>query len=213
MTRRRIRVYLAEDHPIYLEGVTRAIKRRPELELVGTSTDGSQALADLKRAPVDVALLDVRMPGSTGTEILESCRRAGLETKVVFLSAYCESELIYQAIAKGAVGYLSKLADPNEIFDAIAAADRGETVLSREFQSGLVEELQRREVETRPALTSREKEILALTAEGHSAPGIAQELHLSVATIKSHLQSLYEKLGVSDRACAVAVAMRKGLLD
>jgi two-component system nitrate/nitrite response regulator NarL len=116
-------------------------------------------------------------------------------------------------MAKGALGYLSKLAAPEKIFDAIAAVHRGETVLSPEFQAGLVDELQRRETDTRPLLTTREKEILALTADGHSAPEIGRHLHLSTATIKSHLHSLYEKLGVSDRASAVAVAMRKGLLD
>jgi two-component system, NarL family, nitrate/nitrite response regulator NarL len=213
MTQQRIRVYLADDHPIYLEGLKRAIKERPDLELIGDSEDGRQALTDLKRAPPDVALLDVTMPGLSGTEILEACQRDGLETRIVFLSGHEESDLIYEAMAKGAVGYLSKLAPPAAIFDAIAAVHRGDTVLSPEFQTGLVGELQRRETPTRPLLTPREREVLALTAEGHSAPEIGRRLHLSTATIKTHLHTLYEKLGVSDRASAVAEAMRKGLLD
>jgi two-component system nitrate/nitrite response regulator NarL len=213
MSKRSIRVYLADDHPMYLEGLKRAIKERPELELIGDSDDGGQALADLKEAAPDVALLDIRMPGLSGTQILEACQRDGLETRIVFLSAHSESDLIYDAMAKGAAGYLSKLADRDAIFDAIGAVHRGETVLSPEFQTGLVGELQRRETDTRPLLTAREKEILGLTAEGHSAPEIARRLHLSTATIKTHLHTVYEKLGVSDRASAVAVAMRRGLLQ
>jgi two-component system, NarL family, nitrate/nitrite response regulator NarL len=213
MTKQGIRVYLADDHPIYLEGLKRALKERPELELIGDSADGRQALADLKSTAPDVALLDIRMPGLSGTQILEACRRDGVDTRIVFLSAHGESDLVYEAMAKGAVGYLSKLADPGAIFDAIGAVHRGATVLSPEFQTGLVGELQRRETDTRPLLTPREKEVLVLTAEGHSAPEIARRLNLSTATIKTHLHTLYEKLGVSDRASAVAVAMRKGLLE
>jgi two-component system, NarL family, nitrate/nitrite response regulator NarL len=213
MTKQGIRVYLADDHPVYLDGLKRAIKERPEIELIGDSEDGRQALTDLKRINPDVALLDIRMPGLSGTEILEACQRDGLTTRIVFLSAHAESDLIYEAMAKGALGYLSKLAHPDAIFDAIAAVHRGDTVLSPEFQAGLVGELQRRETDTRPLLTPREREVLTLTAEGQSAPEIGRELHLSTATIKTHLHTLYEKLGVSDRASAVAVAMRKGLLD
>jgi two-component system nitrate/nitrite response regulator NarL len=213
MKKRSIRVYLADDHPVYLEGLKRAIKERPELELIGDSANGRQALADLKRTAPDVALLDVRMPELSGPQILESVRRDEVVTKIIFLSAFSEADLIYEAMAKGAMGYLSKLADPDTILDAVAAVHRGETVLSPDFQAGLVNEIQRREIGTGPLLTTREKEILALTAEGHSAPEIGRHLHLSTATIKTHLHNLYEKLGVSDRASAVAVAMRKGMLD
>jgi two-component system, NarL family, nitrate/nitrite response regulator NarL len=213
MTERRIRVYLADDHPIYLDGLKRAIKERPDLELIGDSRDGRQALADLKSVDADVALLDIRMPGLSGTQILEACQRNAVATRIVFLSGHSQSDLIYESMAKGAMGYLSKLADREAIFDAIAAVHRGETVLSPEFQTGLVGELRRRENDAGPILTPREKEILVLTAEGHSAPEMGRRLHLSTATIKTHLHTLYEKLGVSDRASAVAVAMRKGLLD
>jgi two-component system, NarL family, nitrate/nitrite response regulator NarL len=213
MKKPSIRVYLADDHPVYLEGLKRAIKERPELELIGDSANGREALADLKRTAPDIALLDVRMPELSGPQILESVKRDGVATKIIFLSAFSESDLIYEAMAKGAMGYLSKLADPDTILDGVAAVHRGETVLSPDFQAGLVNEIQRREIDTGPLLTTREKEILALTAEGHSAPEIGRHLHLSTATIKTHLHNLYEKLGVSDRASAVAVAMRKGLLD
>ena len=213
MAEGRIRVYLADDHPIYLEGLKRAIKERPELELVGDSQDGREALAEIKRTQPHVALLDIRMPGLSGTQVLDACERDGIATRVIFLSGHCDADVIYEAMAKGAVGYLSKLADREAVFDAIGAVHRGETVLSPEFQGGLVSELHRRQTEDRPVLTPREQEVLALIAEGHSAPDIAGQLHLSTATVKTHLSALYEKLGASDRASAVAVAMRKGLLD
>jgi two-component system, NarL family, nitrate/nitrite response regulator NarL len=209
----RIRVYLADDHPIYLDGLKRAIKERPELELVGDSQDSTEALAEIKRVNPDVALLDIRMPRLSGTQILDACERDGVQTRIIFLSGHSDTDLIYESMAKGAMGYLSKLADSSAICDAVATVHRGETVLSPEFQTGLLGELHRRQTDPGPVPTPREREILVLIAEGHSAPEIARLLHLSTATVKTHLHTLYEKLGVSDRASAVAVAMRKGLLE
>ena len=123
-----------------------------------------------------------------------------------------ESDLVYRAVALGAAAYLSKEADRATIFDAVAAVARCETVLSPEIQSGLATQIQLREAESRPVLSPREQEVLLRIAEGGSAPEIARQLHLSPSTVKTHLQSLYEKLGVSDRAAAVAEAMRSGLL-
>ncbi|HMJ36834.1 MAG TPA: response regulator transcription factor [Baekduia sp.] len=209
----RVRVFVADDHPMYREGLVRAIKERPDLELVGESSDGRTALPEIRRLTPDVAVLDVRMPGLTGTEVLNAIARERIATRVVFLSAHVDSDLVYRAVAMGAAAYLSKEADRATIFDAVAAVARGETVLSPEVQSGLAAQIQLRETESRPVLSPREQEVLRLIAEGRSAPAIARHLHLSPSTVKTHLQSLYEKLGVSDRAAAVAVAMRSGLLE
>jgi two-component system nitrate/nitrite response regulator NarL len=209
----RTRVIVADDHPLYREGVVRAIKERPDLELVGECDDGRAALDDIKRLEPDVAVLDVKMPGLDGTGVLNAVEREGLATRVVFLSAYLDGAFVYSAVAGGAAGYLSKEADRQEICDAIAAVARGETILAAEAQSGIAREVRLRRQEDRPALTAREREILELTAKGRSAPQIAGELFLSTATVKTHLQHLYEKLGVSDRAAAVAEAMRRGLLE
>jgi two-component system nitrate/nitrite response regulator NarL len=209
----RVRVFVADDHPMYREGLVRSIDDRPELELVGVSGDGRDALPAIRELRPDVALLDVRMPGLSGTDILNAITRERLPTRVVFLSAYVESELVYRSIAMGAAAYLSKEADRSQIFDAVAAVARGETVLSPEVQGGLAAQIQLRETVSRPVLSPREQEILRLIADGGSAPEIARRLHLSPSTVKTHLQSLYEKLGVSDRAAAVAAAMRAGLLE
>ena len=210
---RRIRVLVADDHPVYRDGLTRAIRERPDLELAGEAASGTDALATIREENPDVAILDVRMPGLEGTEVLNAIQRDKLGTRVVFLSANVEGDAVYRAIAMGAGAYLSKESDRTEIFEAVARVARGETYVPSELQTGLAAQIRLREREARPALTPREREILLLTADGHSAPSIASQLHLSPATVKTHLQSLYEKLGVSDRAAAVAAAMRQGLLE
>jgi two-component system, NarL family, nitrate/nitrite response regulator NarL len=210
---RRVRVYLADDHPIFLEGIVRAVRERPDLELVGSATNGEEALAGLRRLKPDVAVLDLRMRGLSGKEILAAARRDGLATRILLLSAYLAEDLVYGAIAAGAAGFLSKEMDRDGILDAVTAVSRGEVVLSPEVQTGVAREIQRREMLGRPRLTPRELEILALAAQGRSAPQIAGHLHLSAATVKTHLQNAYDKLGVTDRTAAVAVAMRRGLLE
>lgn len=209
----RVRVFVADDHPVYREGVARAIKARPEFELIGEAENGRQALDAIKSLLPDVAILDVQMPGLQGSEVLHAIKRDGVPTRVVLLSAHVDSETVYRAVASGAGAYLSKESSRERICDAVAAVARGEVVLSAEVQAGLASEIQIRERDERPALTPREHEILVLTADGHSAPDIGRQLHLSQSTIKTHLKSLYEKLGVSDRAAAVAESMRRGLLE
>ena len=209
----RVRVFVADDHPVYREGVARAIKARPEFELIGEAEDGRQALDRIKEQTPDVAVLDVQMPGLQGSEVLHAIKRDGVPTRVVRLSAHVDSETVYRAVASGAGAYLSKESSRERICDAVARVARGEVVLSQEVQAGLASEIQIRERDERPALTPREHEILVLTANGHSAPDIGKQLHLSQSTVKTHLKSLYEKLSVSDRAAAVAEAMRRGLLE
>jgi two-component system, NarL family, nitrate/nitrite response regulator NarL len=212
-SRARIRVYLADDHPVFLRGIVREVERRPDLELLGQATNGLQALADLRSLQPDVAVIDMRIPDLSGLEVLAAAKRDALPTRIVFLSAHLDSDLVYRAIANGASGYLSKEADRDEILDAVAAVARGQVVIAAEGQTGLALEIRRREVVERPILTPREKEVLVLTADGLTAPEIATQLQVGVATVRSHLQNLYEKLGVSDRAAAVAAAMRAGLLE
>ena len=209
----RVRVYLADDHPLFLRGIVQEVKERPDLELVGQAADGRTALADLRSLQPDVAVIDMRIPGLSGLEVLAACKRDAIKTRIIVLSAHVESDLVYRAIASGAAGYLSKEADRETILDAVAAVSRGEVVLAPEVHAGLAGEIRRREVVERPILTPREKEVLVLTADGLTAPEIASRLQLGVATVRSHLQNLYEKLGVSDRAAAVAAAMRARLLE
>lgn len=210
----RVSVLVADDHPIYREGIVRAIKDRPELELVGEAGDGRQALEQLRRLTPEVAVLDIRMPGLDGTQVLAAMRREGLRTEVLFLSAFMEPELAYKTVAAGAKGYLSKESSRQEVCEAIVTIARGGTALAAQAQAGLAEQIQERERSGGPPqLTAREQEVLRLVSQGLSAPDIGKQIHLSTTTVKSHLHSLYEKLGVSDRAAAVAEAMRRGMLE
>jgi two-component system nitrate/nitrite response regulator NarL len=209
----RVRVFVADDHPLVREGLLRAVGDQPALEVVGSAGNGREALEQIRRVQPDVALLDVKMPELDGIAVVRAVTRDELPTRIVFLSAYVDSAVAYRALAEGAAGFLSKEASATAVCDAIVAAARGETVLSPEVQSGIAEEIRMRAAPERLNLSARENEVLVLIADGLSAPDIARLLHLSPATVKGHLHSLYEKLGVKERAAAVAEAMRRGLLE
>jgi len=209
----RVRVLVADDHPLYREGVARAIRERPDLELIGECADGRVAIAQVQEMAPDVLLLDMKLPSLTGMQVLTALTDTGTATKVLMLSAYDESALVYEAIAAGAAGYLVKDADRRTICDAIARVARGRAAFAPELQDGLAHQIRTRRHDERPRLTPREREILVLVGEGRSGPEIARLLFLSPFTVKTHLQNIYEKLDVSDRAAAVAKALREGVLQ
>jgi two-component system nitrate/nitrite response regulator NarL len=208
-----VRVLAADGQPLYRDAVARAIRERPELELVGQAGDGRAALEAIGTAQPDVALIDRTLTGLSGNQVLNAVARDGLRTRVVLIAAKPEPGEVYAALADGAAGYLTKDADARELCDAITAVARGKTVLASELQAGVAGEIRLRAPHDRPVMSDRERETLILIAEGLSAPQIGRTLHLSTATVKTHLQHIYEKLGVSERAAAVAEAMRRGLLE
>jgi two-component system nitrate/nitrite response regulator NarL len=210
----RATVLIADDHPLFREGLARAVSARPELELVSQTGDGRTALEQIRDLEPQVAVLDLRMAGLRGLAVIEALVRERSATRALVLSATTESALVYAAVAAGAAGYWSKESERDAICDAIAAVARGERVLDPALQSGLFGEIHAREIDTaRPVLTDRERAILDLIASGKTAPAIGKQLFLSTATVKTHLGHLYEKLGVGDRAAAVAEAMRRCLLE
>jgi two-component system, NarL family, nitrate/nitrite response regulator NarL len=208
-----VRVLAADGQPLYRDAVARAIRERPELELVGQAGNGRDALAAIGAEQPDVALIDRTLTGLTGEQVLNAVARDGLRTRVVLIAAQADPCEVYAALAEGAAGYLTKGADARELCDAITAVARGRTVVAAELQAGVAGEIRLRAPHDRPVLSDRERETLTLIAEGLSAPEIGRVLHLSTATVKTHLQHIYEKLGVSERAAAVAEAMRRGLLE
>jgi len=209
----RVRVLAADDQPLYRDALARAIGGRPELELVGQAGDGREALDAISASAPDVALIGSTLGGLSGEQVLNAVARDRLGTRVVMMAARPEPRQVYSALADGAAGYLTKDADARELCDAITAVARGGTVLSPELQAGVADEIRLRTPRERPLMSARERETLMLIAEGLSAPDIARALHLSTATVKTHLRHIYEKLGVSERAAAVAEAMRRGLLE
>jgi two-component system, NarL family, nitrate/nitrite response regulator NarL len=210
----RVPVVVADDHPLFREGIERAVRERPDLELVGSAADGREALERIRELGPRVAVLDLRLPGLDGLQVLNAVTRDGLPTRVLFLSASGDAELVYRAVQGGAAGYFRKESDRQVILDAIAAVARGATVIEPGLQAGVFDQIRARAAgDDRPILTAREREVLALMAEGASGPQIAGRLIIALPTVKTHQARLYEKLGVSDRAAAVAEAMRRGLLE
>jgi two-component system nitrate/nitrite response regulator NarL len=210
---RRVRVLAADSHPLYRDALTRAIRERPELELVGQARDGREALDAIGSEQPDVAVIDRTLTGLSGEQILNAVGRDSLPTRVVMIAAEPDPGLVYAALANGAAGYLTKDADARELCEAISAVARGRTVLSPQLQAGIAGEIRLRAVDERPFLSEREREILKLVAEGLTAPQIGRTLCLATPTVKTHLHHVYDKLGVAERAAAVAEAMRRGLLE
>jgi two-component system nitrate/nitrite response regulator NarL len=211
--RNKVRVVVADDHPLYRDGVVRALSGSGRVEVVAEAGDGAAALAAIEEHAPDVALLDYKLPGLDGVRVTHAVIRDRLPTRVLLLSAFTESGVVYKALEVGAAGFIPKEARREEIVDAVLACARGENVVPPELASGLVSEIRLRSTNDAPALTDREREILKLIATGRSLPEIATELYLGVTTIKTHVQHVYEKLGVSDRAAAVAEAMRRGVIE
>jgi two-component system nitrate/nitrite response regulator NarL len=208
------RVLVADDHPVYLDGLAAAIERTEDLELFATCRNGEEALARLRDDPPDVAVLDLRMPRLGAQAILAELVEGGdaLPCPVLVLSVHVDGDDVHECISLGASGYIAKDADRSEICDAIRSVAEGRTVLSGEAMTRMASELQQRRASPQGLLTDREGEVLNMLAGGASAPEIATRLHLSPATVKTHLHNLYAKLGVSDRAAAVAEGMRRGLI-
>ena len=209
----RLKVLVAEDHPLFRGAVAEAIGRRPELELVGSADNGRTALEEVCRLKPDVALIDMRMPDLDGGQVLNAIVRDGIATRVLFLSTFTDSALVFDLLVRGAAGYLDKAASAEEICDAIASVSRGQTVLGRSIEGGVIQQIHLQGHRDENALTPREHEVLGLIAEGLSAPAVGTRLYIEPSTVKSHLQNIYEKLGVSERAAAVAEGMRRGLIE
>jgi two-component system nitrate/nitrite response regulator NarL len=210
----RVSVVVADDHPLFREGIERAVRERPALELVGSAQDGRGALEVVRGVEPRVAVIDLRLPGLDGLQILNALTRDGVPTRVLILSASGDPELVFSAVQGGAAGYFRKEADRHTILDAISAVARGRTVIDPALHTGVFDQIRLRGTgEDRPILTAREKEVLTLMADGLSGPQIAGRLIIALPTVKTHQARLYEKLGVSDRAAAVAEAMRRGLLE
>ena len=210
----KVRVVVGEDHPLFRDGLVRALTSSGVVDVVAEADDGVAALALIKTHLPHVALLDYRMPGMDGAKVAAAVRRDDLPTRVLLLSAHDESAIVFQALAEGAAGFLNKESTKTEIVKGVLDCAKGRDVVSPALAVGLAGEIRRRgEAQTPPVLTAREREVLDFIAQGLSTPEIAAELYLAPSTVKTHVQRLYEKLGVGDRAAAVAAAMRRGLLE
>jgi two-component system, NarL family, nitrate/nitrite response regulator NarL len=208
-----ITVVVGDDHPMYREGVVRALKDSGRIRVVAEAGDGRAALTAIREHQPSVALIDYRMPELDGLDVVHAVARDGLATHVLLLSAFDDAAVVYQALAAGAAGFLTKDSDRAEIVAAVISCANGAGYVPTSLASGLANELRQRAKGDSALLSPRELETVRMIAEGLSVPQIAAKLHLSPTTVRTHVQNLYGKLGVSDRGAAVAEAMRRRLLE
>jgi two-component system nitrate/nitrite response regulator NarL len=209
----KVRVVVGDDHPLFRDGVVRALQNSGEIEIVAEADDGTSALEAIRTHRPQVALLDYRMPGMDGAEVAAAVTRDELPTRVLLISAHDDAAIVYHALQEGAAGFLPKESSRSEIVAAVLSCAKGRDVLPASMAAGLAGEIRKRNEPSGPTLSAREREVLVMIADGKTIPSIAGELYLAPSTIKTHVQRLYEKLGVNDRAAAVAEAMRRRLLE
>lgn len=203
-----IRVVVADDHPIVRSGIVALLQTADDVEVVGEASTGEEAVELAVAARPDVVLMDLRMPGINGDEATARILRALPHSRVLILTTYESDDSILTAIEAGASGYLLKAAPQEEILAGLRAVARGEVALAPRIAALLVQRVKT----PAPTLSPRERQVLALVADGNSNPTIAAALFVSEATVKTHLLHAFEKLGVSDRTRAVTRAMELGLL-
>jgi two-component system nitrate/nitrite response regulator NarL len=213
VTAEKVRVVVGDDHPLFRDGVVRALSASGSIDVVAEADDGVAALALIREHGPRVALLDYRMPGLDGAQVAAAVRRDQLPTRVLLISAHDESAIVYNALQEGAAGFISKESSRSELVAAVLSCAKGHDVVAPNLAAGLVGEIQRRNESSAPALSAREREVLGYIAGGQTIPAMAKEMFLAPSTVKTHVQRLYEKLGVSDRGSVVAEAMRRGLLE
>jgi two-component system nitrate/nitrite response regulator NarL len=208
------RALIVDDHPLFLEGISMLVERLDDIELAGRCDSGEAAVDLLMAEAPDVVVMDFQLGDITGLDVLTEITARGLKVRALFVSGRLEADDAYRLVEAGALGIIEKDSTFSEIADAITRVARGETVLSQRVQAAVMAGVrERREQAPAVRLSDRELEILNGLARGLTAPAIGRELSLSAATIKSYLQRLYDKLGVSDRAAAVAEGMRRGLVE
>ncbi|EIV10353.1 response regulator [Mycobacteroides abscessus 4S-0116-R] len=208
-----MRVVVGDDHPLFREGVVRALTASGQITVVAEAENGTGALELIREHRPDVALVDYRMPELDGTQVAAAVRRDELPTRVLLLSAHDDAAIVYRALEEGAAGFLSKESTRTELVGAVLDCARGRDVVAASLTAGLAGEIRKRAQSAGPSLSTREREVLRMIAAGQTVPAIARALFLAPSTVKTHVQRLYEKLGVGDRAAAVAEAMRRGLLE
>ncbi|MBQ1049913.1 response regulator transcription factor [Micromonospora sp. C51] len=207
-----VRLLIVDDHPVVRDGLRGMFAGDPGFEVVGEAADGAEALTMAARHHPDVVLMDLRMPGMDGVSAIGRLVATDSPAKVLVLTTYDTDADVLPAIEAGATGYLLKDAPRDELVRAVRAAARGESVLSPSVAGRLMGRLRTPHQPAGEPLSQRELEVLTLVARGSSNREAAARLFISEATVKTHLLHVYAKLGVNDRAAAVATAYDRGLL-
>ena len=204
-----IRVLVADDHPVVRDGLCAMLDTQADIEVVGEATNGAEALALVESLRPDLVLMDLQMPKVDGATATQRIRAENDDVQVLVLTTYDTDADISRAVEAGATGYLLKDARREELFRAVRLAAHGESVLSPGVAKRV---LGRMRAPAEEALSSREIDVLGAVARGLSNRAIARSLHISEATVKTHLVHVFAKLGVDDRTAAVTVALERGII-
>ncbi len=214
----RHRVVIVEDHPIFLDGISKCLSAEPDFEVVGSFTTGAIDIRRLAKLLPHLVVMDIELPERSGVEVTRDLREALPEVRVVMLTGFADQDLLFAAMQAGAVGYLLKHTRAQEIVETLRRIANGEHVLSPDLASRFLREFQARQLPARKDpqlahLSPREEEVLKLLATGETNREIARRLFVSEETVKSHVAAIFRKLEVSDRTRAAVIAVRAGLVD
>jgi DNA-binding NarL/FixJ family response regulator len=203
----RIRILSVDDHPLIRQGIAAVIKNQPDMQLVAEAASGSEALQRFREHQPDVTLMDLRLPDTTGIEVMIGIRSNFPEARVIMLTTFEGDVDINRALAAGARGYMLKSTPPHELIDGIRQVHAGKRKVPAEVAAKLAEHL------SDETLTQREVQVLRQLAGGNRNRDIGEILKISEETVKVHLKHVMEKLGASDRTQAVAIAVRRGMIE
>jgi DNA-binding NarL/FixJ family response regulator len=203
----RIRVFSVDDHPLLREGIAAIINTQPDMVVVAQAANGCEAIKMFEQHQPDVTLMDLRMPEMSGIDALIAIRTKFSDARIIMLTTFEGDVEIQRALAAGARGYLLKSTPPRELLDVIRQVHVGKKRIPAEIASQLAEHM------SDEALTPREIEVLQHIAGGNRNRDIAQRLFISEETVKVHIKHIMEKLGASDRTQAVAIGVRRGIIE
>lgn len=209
-----IKILIADDHPVVREGLFAMLDREVDFEVVGEAKDGMEAVNKTRELSPDIVLMDLRMPEMDGVEAMRQIKAAMPDVKFIILTTYSDDEYLFSGIEAGARAYLLKDAPRDDLFKAIRAVYRGESLIQPVVASKLLDrfsELSRR-TPSGDELSGRELEILGLMAKGAANKEISAQLNIAQSTVKTHITNIFQKLGVNDRTEAVTQAIRKGII-
>ena len=208
-----MRVLIVDDHPVTRDGLRAALSTSDEIDIVGEADSGEEAVNEVNRLEPDVVFMDVRMPGIGGIEATKAIRQAHPDTKVILFTIEESRSAVADAIRAGVSGYLLKDVSATELVQAARLAVDGKAVIHPTLTQAFIEEVQYVQHRPETPLSRRESQILQRVAYGATTKEVARDLGISAHTVKTHLERIFEKLGANDRAQAVAIALRKGLVD
>ena len=209
-----MRILIVDDHPVTRDGLRSALSITDEVDIVGEASSGEEAIEAVEKLKPEVVFMDVRMPGMDGIEATRRIRAASPDTKVILITIDESRSAISAALQAGVSGYLLKDATPDALVEAARNAVEGHATIHPHLTKTLIEEVRQGEPEVEvSALSKRERQILQMVANGKTTKEVARDLGISPHTVKTHLERIFEKLGANDRAQAVAIALRQGLVD